>query len=118
MTRQHPQRWLDFFRPNRSTSAGNEKHKPNEIRSPESPQISCLCRYQVVARDDDQGANGQLSYVLSGGNDDSAFSLSSGGQLSLTQTVDREARGKYVLLITAADSGTTRTARCHLGLLI
>lgn len=72
----------------------------------------------MVARDDDQGANGQLSYVLSGGNDDSAFSLSSGGQLSLTQTVDREARGKYLLLITAADSGTTRTARCHLGLFI
>lgn len=112
MTRQHPQRWLDFFRTNRSTSAGNEKHTPNEIRSPESPQISCLCRYQVVARDDDQGANGQLSYVLSGGNDDSAFSLSSSGQLSLTQTVDREARGKYVLLITAADSGTTAILDC------
>lgn len=61
----------------------------------------------MVARDDDQGANGQLSYMLSGGNDDGAFSLSSGGQLRLTQTVDREARGEYILLITATDSGTS-----------
>ncbi|KAE8285645.1 Protocadherin Fat 4 [Larimichthys crocea] len=61
---------------------------------------------QVVARDDDQGANGQLSYMLSGGNDEAAFSLSSSGQLSLTQTLDREAQGKYTLLITATDSGS------------
>ncbi|KAI4818747.1 hypothetical protein KUCAC02_004049 [Chaenocephalus aceratus] len=59
---------------------------------------------QVVARDDDQSANGQLSYMLSGGNDEGAFSLSSSGQLRLTQTLDREAQGKYILLITAADS--------------
>lgn len=63
--------------------------------------------FQVVARDDDQGANGQLSYMLSGGNDEAAFSLSSSGQLSLTQTLDREAQGKYTLLITATDSGKT-----------
>ncbi|CAB1455765.1 unnamed protein product [Pleuronectes platessa] len=62
---------------------------------------------QVVARDDDQGAHSQLSYMLSGGNDEAAFSLSSSGQLSLTQTLDREAQGKYVLLVTATDSGTT-----------
>lgn len=60
---------------------------------------------QVVARDDDQGANGQLSYMLSGGNDEGVFSLSSSGQLSVTHTLDRETRGKYVLLITATDSG-------------
>ncbi|KAI9521366.1 hypothetical protein NQZ68_007681 [Dissostichus eleginoides] len=59
---------------------------------------------QVVARDDDQSANGQLSYMLSGGNDEGAFSLSSSGQLRLTQTLDREAQGKYILLITATDS--------------
>ncbi|KAK0142146.1 Protocadherin Fat 4 [Merluccius polli] len=61
---------------------------------------------QVVARDDDQGANGQLSYMLSGGNDDAAFSLSSSGQLSLTQTLDRETQEKYLLLVTATDSGS------------
>ncbi|XP_056130418.1 protocadherin Fat 4 [Lampris incognitus] len=61
---------------------------------------------QVVARDDDQGANGQLSYMLSGGNDEGSFSLSSSGQLSLTQTLDREVKGKYTLLVTATDSGS------------
>ena len=66
---------------------------------------------QVVARDDDQGGNSQLSYMLSGGNDEGAFSLSSRGQLSLTQTLDREAQGKYILLITAADSGTAEVWR-------
>lgn len=70
-----------------------------------------LCCSQVVARDDDQGANSQLSYMLSGGNDEGAFSLSSSGQLSLTQTLDREAQGRYVLLITATDSGMTCTGR-------
>ncbi|XP_015248433.1 PREDICTED: protocadherin Fat 4 [Cyprinodon variegatus] len=61
---------------------------------------------QVVARDDDQGANGQLSYMLSGGNDERAFTLSSSGQLSVTQTLDRETKEKYILLITATDSGS------------
>ncbi|XP_076005220.1 protocadherin Fat 4 [Genypterus blacodes] len=60
----------------------------------------------VVARDDDQGANGQLSYMLSGGNDEGAFSLSSSGQLSLTTVLDREVHEKYILLITATDSGS------------
>lgn len=72
---------------------------------------------QVVARDDDQGANGQLSYVLSGGNDEGAFSLSASGQLSLTRTLDRESRSEYVLLISATDSGET-AGRRHLGLFI
>ncbi|CAN9514583.1 unnamed protein product [Ophioblennius macclurei] len=61
---------------------------------------------QVVARDDDQGTNGQLSYMLSGGNEEDAFTLSSSGQLSLTQTLDREVRGKYLLLVTSTDSGS------------
>lgn len=68
---------------------------------------ACFSVFQVVARDDDQGANSQLSYMLSGGNDEGAFSLSSSGQLSLTQTLDREAQEKYILLITATDSGKT-----------
>nr|XP_029518058.1 protocadherin Fat 4 [Oncorhynchus nerka] len=61
---------------------------------------------QVMARDDDLGSNGQLSYMLSGGNEEGAFSLSSNGQLILTQTMDREAQGNYTLVITATDSGS------------
>ncbi|CAB1337314.1 unnamed protein product [Coregonus sp. 'balchen'] len=46
----------------------------------------------------------QLCYMLSGGNEEGAFSLSSNGQLILTQTMDREAKGNYTLVITATDS--------------
>lgn len=59
---------------------------------------------QVVARDDDLGTNGQVSYTLSSDND-AAFSLTSSGQLSLVQTLDRETQDKYTLIITAHDSG-------------
>uniref|UniRef100_A0A667XGE9 FAT atypical cadherin 4 n=1 Tax=Myripristis murdjan TaxID=586833 RepID=A0A667XGE9_9TELE len=68
--------------------------------SPYTVNFSHVCVLQVVARDDDQGANGQLSYMLSGGNNEGAFSLSSSGQLSLMQTLDREVQDKFILLIT------------------
>lgn len=84
-------------------TAGNEKHISKMKSTHWTPDLMFVS--QVVARDDDQGANGQLSYMLSGGNDEGVFSLSSSGQLSVTHTLDREARGKYVLLITATDSG-------------
>ncbi|XP_036445151.1 protocadherin Fat 4 [Colossoma macropomum] len=61
---------------------------------------------QVVGRDDDYGPNGQLSYSLSGGNDEGAFSLTSSGQLKLVRTLDREAQDRYILIITAIDSGS------------
>uniref|UniRef100_A0AAY4CGQ0 Protocadherin Fat 4 n=1 Tax=Denticeps clupeoides TaxID=299321 RepID=A0AAY4CGQ0_9TELE len=61
---------------------------------------------QVLARDDDQGPNGQLSYTLSGGNEDGGFSLTSSGQLHLIRTLDREAQERYTLTITAIDSGS------------
>uniref|UniRef100_H3AQ83 FAT atypical cadherin 4 n=1 Tax=Latimeria chalumnae TaxID=7897 RepID=H3AQ83_LATCH len=61
---------------------------------------------QVVARDDDQGMNSQLTYSLLGGNEDGAFTLSTSGQLSLVQSLDRETKEQYVLLITATDSGS------------
>ncbi len=62
---------------------------------------------QVVARDDDLGTNGQISYTLSSGNDAGAFSLTSGGQLNLIRTLDRETQDKYTLIITAHDAGKT-----------
>ncbi len=97
------------------SAAENEKHISCTRRRSLILRTSleaCFCVFQVVARDDDQGANGQLSYMLSGGNDEGAFSLSSSGQLSLTQTLDREAQGKYILLITATDSGKTAGKFC------
>lgn len=62
---------------------------------------------QVVARDDDYSLNGQMSYTLSGGNDDGSFSLTSSGQLRLEKTLDREIRDRYELIIIAIDSGET-----------
>lgn len=60
---------------------------------------------QVVARDDDQGSNSKVSYVLLGGNEDGAFTLSASGELRVTQSLDRETKEHFVLTITATDSG-------------
>lgn len=64
---------------------------------------------QVVARDDDQGSNSKLSYVLFGGNEDSAFTLSESGELRVTQSLDRETKEHFVLMVTATDSGKSVT---------
>ncbi|XP_071411660.1 protocadherin Fat 4-like [Pithys albifrons albifrons] len=61
---------------------------------------------QVVARDDDQGLNSKLTYVLVAGNEEGAFTLSGSGELRLVRSLDREAKEEYVLLITAADAGS------------
>lgn len=59
----------------------------------------------MVARDDDQGPNSRLSYVLLGGNEDNAFALTASGELRVIQSLDREARDNFVLVVTAADAG-------------
>lgn len=59
----------------------------------------------MVARDDDQGSNSKLSYVLFGGNEDNAFTLSASGELRVIQSLDRETKEHFVLMITATDSG-------------
>ncbi|XP_030047622.1 protocadherin Fat 4 [Microcaecilia unicolor] len=61
---------------------------------------------QVIARDDDQGVNSRLTYILVAGNEDGAFALSAAGELSLIQSLDRETKEQYLLLITAADAGS------------
>lgn len=75
--------------------------------------------WQVVARDDDYGQNGQTSYTLSGGNDDGSFSLTSSGQLRLERTLDREIQDRYELIVIAIDSGETSClAQCIVLLII
>ncbi|XP_039607150.1 protocadherin Fat 4 isoform X1 [Polypterus senegalus] len=61
---------------------------------------------QVHANDEDLSQNSQLSYSLISGNEDGDFSLSPGGQLSLIKSLDREAKEKYILIVTSTDSGT------------
>ncbi|XP_075785982.1 protocadherin Fat 4 [Pelodiscus sinensis] len=78
---------------------------PYSVNVPENLGTLPKVILQVVARDDDQGLNGKLTYLLVGGNEDSAFTLSASGELHLVQSLDRETKEQYILLITAADSG-------------
>lgn len=43
--------------------------------------------------------------MLVAGNEEGAFTLSASGELRLVQSLDREAKEQYMLLITAADAG-------------
>ncbi|XP_068136139.1 protocadherin Fat 4 [Hyperolius riggenbachi] len=79
---------------------------PYSVNVPENLEALPKVILQVVARDDDQGLNSRLTYALAAGNEDGAFRLSSNGQLSVVKSLDREVKDQYVLLITAADSGS------------
>uniref|UniRef100_A0A8W4FHP9 Protocadherin Fat 4 n=1 Tax=Sus scrofa TaxID=9823 RepID=A0A8W4FHP9_PIG len=79
---------------------------PYSVHVPENLGTLPRTILQVVARDDDQGSNSKLSYVLSGANEDSAFTLSASGELRVTQSLDRETKEHFVLSITATDSGS------------
>ncbi|XP_042668130.1 protocadherin Fat 4 [Centrocercus urophasianus] len=79
---------------------------PYNVNVPENLETLPKVILQVVARDDDQGLNSKLTYVLVSGNEEGAFILSASGELRLVQSLDREKKEQYVLLITAADSGS------------
>ncbi|XP_041054608.1 protocadherin Fat 4 [Carcharodon carcharias] len=61
--------------------------------------------YQVLGRDDDLGSNSKLTYEINRGNEDGKFSISANGGISLVQSLDRETRGEYMLLVTVTDAG-------------
>ncbi|XP_021563258.1 protocadherin Fat 4, partial [Carlito syrichta] len=79
---------------------------PYSVNVPENLGTLPRTILQVVARDDDQGSNSKLSYVLLGGNEDDTFTLSASGELRVTRSLDREAKESFVLTITAIDSGS------------
>uniref|UniRef100_A0A2K5L1I2 Protocadherin Fat 4 n=1 Tax=Cercocebus atys TaxID=9531 RepID=A0A2K5L1I2_CERAT len=79
---------------------------PYSVNVPENLRTLPRTILQVVARDDDQGSNSKLSYVLFGGNEDNAFTLSASGELGVTQSLDRETKEQFVLMITAIDGGS------------
>uniref|UniRef100_A0A2I3HFW5 Protocadherin Fat 4 n=1 Tax=Nomascus leucogenys TaxID=61853 RepID=A0A2I3HFW5_NOMLE len=83
---------------------------PYSVNVPENLGTLPRTILQVVARDDDQGSNSKLSYVLFGGNEDNAFTLSASGELGVTQSLDRETKEHFVLMITATDSGKSITS--------
>nr|XP_026649047.1 protocadherin Fat 4 [Zonotrichia albicollis] len=63
---------------------------------------------QVTASDPDDGINGEISFLLAGGNEDGHFELdTSTGQISLKTVIPlkNDERKKFVLWITATDGG-------------
>ncbi|XP_062839712.1 protocadherin Fat 4 [Anolis carolinensis] len=79
---------------------------PYSVNVPENLEKLPKLILQVVARDDDQGLNSKLTYLLVGGNEDGAFTLSPSGDIHLVKSLDREKKEQYVMLITATDSGS------------
>ncbi|XP_038648329.1 protocadherin Fat 4 isoform X1 [Scyliorhinus canicula] len=61
---------------------------------------------QVVARDDDHGLNGQLTYTIVDGNAEEAFTLTPNGLLSLIMNLDRETSAQFALTVIATDAGS------------
>lgn len=84
------------------------------LRVPENTDLSVI--HTVVATDADSGANGEITYSITGGNIANKFSIDlHTGQLS-SRPLDREARDRYFLIITAQDRGspTPRQGYCNM----
>ncbi|XP_067849588.1 protocadherin Fat 4 [Heptranchias perlo] len=79
---------------------------PYTVHVQENAQNLPMSILQVVARDDDQGLNGQLTYTVVGGNEAGAFTLTPSGQLSLVVSLDRETTAQYILTVIATDAGS------------
>jgi len=71
---------------------------------PENSDLSVI--HTVVATDADSGANGDVTYSITGGNVGNKFSIDlHTGQLS-SRLLDREVKDRYFLIIAAQDRGT------------
>ncbi|KAL1260964.1 hypothetical protein QQF64_008791 [Cirrhinus molitorella] len=62
--------------------------------------------HQIHASDEDSDeVNGQLTYFIESGNDQSLFSLYSNGTFQILENLDRELKSQYMLKVIAVDSG-------------
>ncbi|XP_043928774.1 protocadherin Fat 4-like [Protopterus annectens] len=61
--------------------------------------------YLVSAQDNDLEQNSYIVFAIKKGNEAGKFSLSSAGQLSVLQSLDREEVSEYQIIVTATDSG-------------
>ncbi|XP_019623295.1 PREDICTED: protocadherin Fat 4-like [Branchiostoma belcheri] len=71
---------------------------------------------QLNCTDADVDANGELSYLISAGNDEGIFNISSDGTISLDKEADFETTTSYSLAVVATDGGTpglSSTATVH-----
>ncbi|XP_077064211.1 protocadherin Fat 4 [Siphateles boraxobius] len=71
----------------------------------ENGEDSSQHTHQIYASDEDLGVNGQLTYSLESGNDESIFSLHSNGTFQILEDLDREVKSHHMLKVIAVDSG-------------
>ena len=86
---------------------------------PQSDHYHLYIFFQVEAEDQDQGYNGDLVFVISNGDKDSAFQINmTTGVVSIMSALDREVTQDYMLNITACDQGTPEKCTSILGRVI
>ncbi|XP_016363179.1 protocadherin Fat 4-like [Sinocyclocheilus anshuiensis] len=71
----------------------------------ENGEDSSQHSHQIHASDEDSDeVNGQLTYSIESGNDESLFSLRSNGTFQILEDLDRELKSQYMLKVIAVDS--------------
>lgn len=74
------------------------------LRVPENSDLAVI--HKFVAADLDEGASGEITYSIAGGNVGNKFSVDLHSGLLSARPLDREAQAKYTLIITAQDRGS------------
>ncbi|XP_053297977.1 protocadherin-16 [Pleuronectes platessa] len=84
---------------------------PSAVSIMEDQPVGFVILY-VMARDDDEGENGRVSYRIQTGNSAGRFSLNPNtGSLSILKSLDREEQEDFNLTIVAEDHGIPQLSR-------
>lgn len=87
---------------------------PHSIEVREDQLVGSTIMF-VNATDLDTGFNGKLVYAISGGNNDSSFTIGmETGMLKILSLLDREVKDKYTLNVTVYDLGIPQKSNWHL----
>ncbi|KAH9519408.1 hypothetical protein Btru_075465 [Bulinus truncatus] len=89
---------------------------PDNLTIPENFTIGTVVG-TLISRDNDTGAEGQLVYNITDGNNGNAFKIDSDGKLMIVGKLDTEVLNKYNLTIKVRDSGIdqkTTTSVIHI----
>lgn len=73
-----------------------------EVVIPESEPVNSRF-FKVEAADKDSGVNGEITYVIAGGNTGDVFGVFPDGQLYIKAELDREIQDRYNLVVVAKD---------------
>ncbi|KAK6317620.1 hypothetical protein J4Q44_G00130200 [Coregonus suidteri] len=86
---------------------------PSTVSVTEDQPVGIVVVY-VMARDDDGGENGRVSYSIQSGNSAGCFSINPDtGSLSILKTLDRENQEVFNLTIVAEDHGMPQLSTIH-----